>query len=393
MRNDRLPLYLQIQDYFKEQISSEKLLENDRISTEKEIMEQFNVSRITVANALSGLAKEGWIYRIPGRGSFVKERIHGQIGNQSLFTEPQSMKIPTPIVTVSAPKKRVIGLIMPSIGDYFAIRLLQGITQVVNDSDFQLIIMLTLNSQEREQYAIKESIRMGAEGLLIFPSDGEVYNEEILALKIQGFPFVLVDRYLPGIETNFICSDGSFGAQLAVSHLWELGHRDIAICSDVPMPTVSVEERISGYMKELKARGALINPAHILTDIIFDNMDIQEDHPFFRYIISGLATAYIALNGKQALIISHIVKKLGKRVPEDISIVTFDDPTPGYDHFGTYTHIEQSEERMGRDAANILIELLADGKDNRITGYQKAVIKPRIVVCGSTGPVQVQIKT
>ncbi|HEY0827697.1 MAG TPA: GntR family transcriptional regulator, partial [Bacilli bacterium] len=293
MQNDRVPLYLQIQEYFKEQISSKNLLENDRIPTEKEIMEQFNVSRITVVNALSGLAQEGWIYRIPGRGSFVKEGKYEP--KQSLLTELPDRYTPTTALEANTPNKRTIGLVMTTIGDYFAIRLLRGITQALNDSDFQLIIMLTFNSQEREQYAIKELARMGVEGLLIFPSDGEVYNEEILALKIKGFPFALIDRYLPGIETNIVCSDGSLGAQLAVSHLWELGHRDIVLCADVPVPTMTVEERISGYMKELKARGGMINPANILTNLEVDTKTVLTDHPLFRFMESSMATAYIAL--------------------------------------------------------------------------------------------------
>lgn len=75
MQNERKPLYMQIQQHFKEMILQGKLRENDKIPSEKELMEQFDVSRITVANALMQLAKDGWIYRIPGRGSFVSEGI------------------------------------------------------------------------------------------------------------------------------------------------------------------------------------------------------------------------------------------------------------------------------------------------------------------------------
>ncbi|EDW4537564.1 winged helix-turn-helix transcriptional regulator, partial [Salmonella enterica subsp. enterica] len=75
MQNERKPLYMQIQQHFKDMILQGRLRENDKIPSEKELMEQFDVSRITVANALMQLAKDGWIYRIPGRGSFVSEGI------------------------------------------------------------------------------------------------------------------------------------------------------------------------------------------------------------------------------------------------------------------------------------------------------------------------------
>ena len=71
---DRIPLYQKIQDYIRDLIESEGLKEGDRIPTEKELMGKFNVSKITVVNALSGLANEKFITRVPGRGSFVSGR-------------------------------------------------------------------------------------------------------------------------------------------------------------------------------------------------------------------------------------------------------------------------------------------------------------------------------
>lgn len=62
-----------------------------------------------------------------------------------------------------------MGLIMPSIGDYFAIRLFRGTTNVFNEHDFKLTIILMYNSQELEQDALKKIIRIGASELLIFP--------------------------------------------------------------------------------------------------------------------------------------------------------------------------------------------------------------------------------
>ena len=92
----------------------------------------------------------------------------------------------------------------------------------------------------------------------------ETYNEDILALKLNGYPFVLVDRYFQGVETNVVHSDGFLGGKLAVDYLWSLGHRDIAICSDSPLSTITVEDRINGYLEELKNKKAMINPALIL---------------------------------------------------------------------------------------------------------------------------------
>lgn len=380
MQNDRQPLYMQIQDYFKEQITKGSLQAGDKIPAEKDLMEQFDVSRITVANALVQLAKDGWIYRIPGRGSFVSqpEAIRAaDVAAQPSFDLPAVSRPPRT-------KKRMIGLIIPTMTDYFAIRLISGISKVLMDRGYYLFIALSHNSIETEKVLIQECLANETVGLIIFPSDAETYNEEILALKMSHYPFVLIDRYMAGVETNFVCTDSMKGAKLALDHLWKLGHRDIAICSDTPLPTITVSDRINGYIEGLKEQGALINPAMILTDFAVNYSEIDPQHPLYRFIRNRMATAYITLNARLGVYISTVAKQIGLRVPEDLSIVTFDDPSSGFDEFGTYTHISQSEERMGREAADCLIDLL-EGKPQPVK-YSKTVLEPELVVRSSTGP-------
>ncbi len=390
MSNDRQPLYLQIQNHFKSLITSGELAEGDKIPSEKELMEEFNVSRITVANALTQLAKDHWIYRIPGRGSYVQGKAEGQTSPfVSVRTDDDRSKAVAIAEERANPRtaghRRMIAFLIPSMEDYFALRLIQGINSIIDESRFYLAIVLTNHSKEREKEAIVELIQKGAAGFIIFPIDAETYNEEILALKIRDFPFVLIDRYLPGVETNFVCSDSRKGSQLAVSHLWELGHRDIAICSDSPLPTITVEERISGYMDALKQKGAMINPALILTEFSVDYKSLDDDHALYRYIKNGFATAFITLNAKLGLRIASIARKLKMNVPGDISILTFDDPSSGIDDQGVFTHVAQSEEEIGNRAAQILIDLL--NRQEKADGYRKVILDPKLVVRKSTGPL------
>ncbi|MCK8489258.1 GntR family transcriptional regulator [Paenibacillus sp. MBLB2552] len=413
MQNERKPLYMQIQQHFKDMILQGMLRENDKIPSEKELMEQFDVSRITVANALMQLAKDGWIYRIPGRGSFVSEGISellqrhqgssapdggpwtmldGNLGtlahNVASFggasTDAQQGGSETGI-QVSG--RKTIGLVMPMLVDYFAIRLLQGINNIIADSPYSLQIVLTYNSIDREKEAIKDLIRKGAAGLIIFPCDAETYNEEILSLKMRGYPFVLIDRYLPGVATNLSRSDGLIGGQLAIDYLWGLGHRDIAICSDSPLPTITVEERINGYMEALKQKEAMINPALILTDFNVDYSEIDKKHPLYRFIKNQIATAYITLNGRLGLHIYSICKELGLKVPEDVSILTFDDPSPGLHEWGYFSHISQSEIEMGEAAARILLDIFQK-PDVKDSGYTKVILEPKLIESQSTGPLR-----
>jgi len=410
MYNDRQPLYVQIQEHFKNLILSNELKQNDKIPSEKEVMEQFSVSRITVANALMQLAKDGWIYRVPGRGSFVSEDIHDIVSNHKILLESefrlQSLpaeksytsfgsasavagKTANTVLPAAGGSRKIIGLIMPVLVDYFSIRLIQGINNILEESPYILHIVQTFHSIEREEEAILDLIKNGAEGLIIFPCDTETYNEEILSLKQNKFPFVLIDRYFPGVETNIVRSDGMIGGKLAVDYLWNLGHRDIAICSDSPLPTITVEDRINGYMEGLKKQEALINPALILTDFHVDYKGINAEHPLYRFIKNRMATAFITLNGRLGLHILSICREIGLRVPEDVSILTFDDPSPGLDESASLTYISQSEGIMGEEAVKILLNMLEEPPsfDHK---YHKVILKPELKEGGSTALCSVQ---
>lgn len=113
------------------------------------------------------------------------------------------------------------------------------------------------------------------------------------------------------------------------------------------MQTVTVQERIDGYIEALKDKGALINPAHMITD--FKPLSVLKDaeaHPLYRYISNKMVTAYISLNGRLGVQIYQMAKQAGLRIPEDVSIVSFDDPTSIVEEFSIFTHVKQFEREM-----------------------------------------------
>jgi GntR family transcriptional regulator of arabinose operon len=341
---------------------------------------------MTASNALTLLAKEGWIYRIPGRGSFVSElppivRDAGKTSSEyDLGLRSRDMS--------EHESRPMIGIILPLVEDFFAMRLLKGIYTALEQSDYLVTIIMTRNSKEREKEAIRQLVRKGAVGLIIFPIDAESYNEEIVLLKVRKFPFVLMDRYLPGLETNCVCSDNLKSARLAVDHLWELGHRDIAICSDIPISTVTVDERVRGYMDALKMKGSMINPALILTELSLDPAIPFERHMLYSFIRNRTATAFISLNMKLGVYLARFVKHMGLEVPRDISIVTYDNPSSGLEMSTPFTHIDQSEERIGAQSAELLLELLAQAQGDRQAEPVRKLIEPALVVGDSTGADQ-----
>src|SRR6185312_13057941 len=119
-------------------------------------------------------------------------------------------------------------------------------------------------------------------------------------------------------------SDNIQGSMLAISHLWELGHRNIAICGDSPRRTVSVDNRIKGYMDALTEKGAMINPNLIVTDFAVDYSNLDNSNALHELIKKNEATAFITLNAKLGLYIYKLAQKMNMKIPEDLSIITFD---------------------------------------------------------------------
>ncbi|MDD9268231.1 GntR family transcriptional regulator [Paenibacillus sp. GCM10023248] len=380
--DERQPLYLQIQEHFKQLIYSGAIAKNDKFPTEKQLMEQFGVSRMTVSNALTKLAQDGWIYRIPGRGSFVSPDIV-----EKLAEDPVGVPAEQPRGKERSDRsssRKMIGLVLPLLEDFFAIRLLKGIYTALEGTDYYVSIVLTHNCKEREKEAIQELTQQGAVGLFIFPIDAETYNEEILLLKLRDFPFVLIDRYLPGFETHCVCSDNRMSAQMAVNHLWELGHRDIAICSDIPASTITVDERIRGYMEALKQKGSMINPALIMADVQAADPHIPyHKHPLYEFIRTSQATAFITLNLRLGLYAADLCRKSGVDVPRDISIITYDNPSSALDDTPAFTHIDQHEEHIGAQAAELLLQLLTSKE--KLPDPVRRIVKSTLVAGKSTG--------
>lgn len=368
MQEQRVPIYQVIQTFIIGEIANGNWRIGDKIPTEKELMAQFDVSRITVSNALSGLTKEGWLHRIQGKGSYVK---------RSAVDETPRMERSRRLANETGAERLIIGLIIPELSDAFMVRLQNGISKAIHAADCQLVVMRSEGSVEREASAIREMSRIGASGLIIFPVDSDTHNEEILRLKLDKFPFIVIDRHLTGIETHFIGSDGVEAAKLAVRYLHGLGHRDIAICPGMPMSTSTIEQRVSGYLQAMKELEEKIDPALMLTEVTIGRGEepVSPDAPLYRYIKNGMATAYIALNGQVALHLYRIADQLGLRVPDDFSIVAFDNVAPSKE-FRFFAYIDQHEEEVGRLAGETMIELMDESED---TAYRRIVLTPDLV--------------
>ena len=340
MKN-HVPLYKEIEQFIMSQIRNNNWATNSKIPSENELAAQFHVSRITVKNALTNLVESGVIFRQQGKGSFVSPNHH--IALDSLYQKQNNGQ------------KRAIGFLMPRLDNRFTANVLSGIEDELSNANYHLIFAKTNDSQTHEILKIKEMLEYGVDGLIIFPVEGEHYNNEILSLTLSKFPLVLVDRFLKGIDTSSVSSDNYNASIDAVNHLYELGHRHIALFSSKAEGTSSIEDRISGYEQGLENNKILINRGLQVSNMTFDMT-----HEQIYTIVSNFldenpeVTAIITCN--MGVEIIRAVRETGRNVPKDLSIIIFDDiPDANYFHLSP-TVIAQQELEIGREAAKHIIE-------------------------------------
>lgn len=375
----RKPMYMQIKDYMFDQIKQKRWEANYRLPSENELAKQFNVSNITVKNALSQLAKGGLIYRVQGKGSFVSG---DQPGEPVLF---ESM-------TSSSKVKPYVAFLMPRLNSLHTASLLDHIESELARMGYHLLFRKTGDSQELEREILREVIEIGVKGIIIFPVDGETYSDELMRLTLNNFPLVVVDRYLRGIETNCVYSDNIGGAHLATSHLISLGHRHIGFISTPYRDTSSIEDRLFGYEKALKEN-------YIPIDLRLQNFDIdvkQICSMMFDGIISPVLkeqikvfiqtnpqmTAIFAGYAFVGIAVLQVAEELGLAIPQDFSVIFFDNENLRFSRFPP-TYINQPEKELGIEAARLLVSIMEyPGNLDR----QKLVLPTQLMIGTSTGP-------
>lgn len=233
-----MPLYKQIQEDIRYMIRSGKLRSGDRVPSETELTELYHVSKITAKNAINGLVEEGMLVRHRGKGTFVKQ----------IDAENESM----------SRHKGLIGLILPCMKTKVDQNIINAVEQHVRESGYHLLIKITQESALEESRAIGDLMHLRVKGLIIFPIEQEMYNNDILRLSLDRFPLVLIDRYMKEIETYSASADNLDGSYQAVKHLLGKGHEHIAFVT-VNLTNSATADRAQGFEKAFLERHQSIN--------------------------------------------------------------------------------------------------------------------------------------
>ena len=272
-------------------------------------------------------------------------------------------------------KTLTLGLVIPDISNPFFAGVAYQIETIARDAGYSIILCDSLENEdvEREVLGVLQS-RM-VDGLIVAPV-GKTHDH-LASIDQSQCPVVLVDRYFPESKIPFVTSDNFGGALQATRHLLENGHRNIAFFQGSPSAQSSME-RARGFRTALAEFGIRFTKRHVLGNAFNWESGYVAAQQLLRR--RPRPTAVFLANNQIALGTLVALKEKGVRVPEDISLVAFDDE-PFFAHLAPpLSTVAQNVSEIGHHAIEMLQALMKGLSSLSVSGI---TVPTRLVLRGS----------
>ena len=344
-KNSFEPLYLQVKKDLMDQIEDGRIKVGDKLPSENEMMVLYGVSRMTVRSALSELVQEGCVRKEQGAGSFC--------------------------IAVPEKIKHINVDVMMNYGDtFFVPYLINGINSILETENASLIIHDTKDSMQGIIDCMNDALKHGTDGV-IFQLCHVQENKQELRKVLEQFrqkniPTVAICGDVPDSEANSLNIDDYYGACAAASYMLECGHKKVL--GLFSLPEYGAGERWRG-VRETLGRSKK-------TSLFVENTDGNYMDRVLDTIKKEKITGIICHNDIIAVNCMHVLQENGFRIPEDVSIIGYDDLDISMSTNPQLTTISHPKDHMGRDAAKILL-LHIRGVNTQRTDY---IYRPELVI-------------
>ncbi len=357
-------LYQAVYDKLLALIQDGTYPEGARLPSVDELCQLYDVSAITIRRAMNMLKEEGYVARQPRIGTTVLRRTPAQ----SNYVE----RLP------------LIGMIVTNFDDTFGTRIVKGALNTTVDRAL-LALQQTHGSIELEKSLIDATVKAGAKGLILLPSNSDFIPQPILDLMSKHFPITILDRKFEGIPVATVTSDNSGGAMNATEYLFSLGHRHIALIrSDCHV--TSNDERQRGWQSAHAHANIALDDSLVFHDVRSTLPDATEPQERDIERIMNFAqthpevSAYLACEYNIALMLRTALERIGKRVPADASIICFDHPDATFDtSLFRFTNVAQDQQTLGQSAVISVLHQI-----NNDSHAEKTVVPTTLVLGQST---------
>lgn len=373
------PLYMQIMDDFKKKIMTEKFDPDSIFTSEKKIIEEYKVSRITAARALNELKNENIIVRKDGSGSYLTKDAKKIISESSDSAYNKNGTDGT--IAVIVPHATFGG--MPEY--------IKGINDVLNHKGYCLSIYYSERNVVREAQILKELADQELAGIICMPVSTRNNLELFSYYKMTQKPLLFIDRYTEFMPISTVASDNRKGSKMLCDSFFDKGHTRIGYFAHGSISEISaLKDRYFGYIDSLKAHGQTVNLNYIeinikervdyenaprTRDVRYSKGDFgshqeYEQEMYTLYLKRKLqrlmnhgVTALLCENDWIAMETASLYGSMGIQIPDQIELAGFDNvPELENSKYGKYiSTAEQDFYEIGRRAGRMFLDESAFG--------------------------------
>ena len=361
-KNSGASLSWQIEKDIERQISSGLWAGQTKIPDERTLAAIYDVSRPTIRRAIGNLCRRGLLVRRRGQGTFICDE---------KFTLQQTHA------------SRTIMLVTGDF-DVFA-RSLRGIEEEALRRGYGVTVGERGPGSEKDRMYLKMAQERRVSGI-IYEASYLLGPEDFQGVRDSGIPMVFIEK-TGTLEEDFVGGDNRAGMALAVHHLHMLGHRRIGyVHHERTQDRPTQPERLQGFHEACQAHGIEVKPEWIVALASVDGAG-PEDETRLGAVVDLPAeerpTAFVCFNDDAAAFVMRTAAARGLSVPEDLSVVGWDDTEMETPHATPLTSLATAANEIGKEAARLLFEKIEGGQS---VEKRRIVLKPALKVRESTGP-------
>jgi GntR family transcriptional regulator of arabinose operon len=346
--NSSMPKYLQIKNFIKNMIENNDIQAGAMLPSESLFCDVLKVSRSPVRNALGELVDEGYLKRIQGKGTFVRESKYHSVRGR---------------------RDKVIGFVIPDLKTSFARKLVVGMEGVLSKKGYSLLFGISKEDDQHERDIVNRFLNLGIDGLILLPLNKSSHlTDQIQQVDPAVTQFLLMDRRLPVGDFNYIGNDNHAGAYTCARHFQVRGFKNVAFCG-ANLHVSAVAERLSGFVQ-----GANHNGLHLINHYLIAQSDCPESQDCYlpetflekiNVLKENAPVGILAENDDVAIYLQKQLEDAGLRIGLDFGLIGFDNSDEGKYHEPALTSVSQNSLLLGQTAADMIVSAIEDEPRNK----------------------------
>lgn len=272
----------------------------------------------------------------------------------------------------------MLGLLTGNLADPFFARLARGVEAISRQNGFRLMVCSGSHQSELEQYGLEFLINQGCEAIVAHTT--RLSDEQLLRYASHMPALIPINRYLPELAHRSVWLDNRAGTRAAVDHLVAQGHRQIGFIT-CDLPIADRQSRLEGYQQGMSQYHLEIKPGWVISKPFTE----EGGERAAEHLLAECpeVTAVLTFNDVMAAGMMAHLRKCGRRLPEDLSIIGFDDILLARYLYPPLTTLHYPIETMAKRAAELAIARLQQQE----LGPGRHEFSPSLVIRESVSPL------